>query len=247
MRKKAVVYAALIVMLCLTAVPAFAQVKGALTVQCDVVGARVYLNGEIAGYARPNFSILLTPGQYNLRVSLPGYSDYETTINMTSNPKIINVSLRSPQPQPQQYNLGIKSNVRGAEVYINDRRTGQTPFQGTLPAGTYSVRLSAPGFIDAYGTINLQNNQTISLNMQPSMINVAIRVGDSSFIRNIYNWDNQIKVYVDGERVSGVSFQVAPGTHTIRVESGIFRIERSVDFSLASGNSRTLTLRLELD
>lgn len=243
MRKKTIVYAVLIVMLFAAAAPAFAQVKGALTVQCDVIGARVYLNGEIAGYARPNFSILLTPGQYKLRVSMPGYSDYETTINMTSNPKIINVNLRSPQ----QYSLGINANVQGADVYINDRRVGQTPYRDALPAGSYSVRVSAGGYNDAYASVNLQSSQNINLSLQPRMIDVSIQIGESSFIRNIYNWDNQLRVFVDGSRVQGVNFQVTPGRHTIRIETGIFRIERTVDFSLGNGSSRTLTLRLELD
>ncbi|MDY7026768.1 MAG: hypothetical protein SVR04_00570 [Spirochaetota bacterium] len=79
------------------------------------------------------------------------------------------------------------------------------------------------------------------------MIDVSIQIGESSFICNIYNWDNQLRVFVDGNRVQGVNFQVTPGRHTIRIETGIFRIERTVDFSSNNGSSRVLTLRLELD
>ena len=63
---------------------AFAQAKGAFSIVCDLTGARVYLNGELAGYTKPTFSTLLSPGQYSVRVSASGYTDYLTTIQMTS-------------------------------------------------------------------------------------------------------------------------------------------------------------------
>ena len=243
MRKNRIVFVTLALLLVISSFPVFAQIKGALTVKCDVVGARVYLNGEIAGYARPTFVILLKPGHYRLKVSMPGYSDYETTINMTSNPKEVDVRLRAPQ----EFRLSISSNVQGADIYINNNRVGQTPYQGNLTQGDYSVRLSAGGYHDTSTSLSLQNNQSINLNMQPLTVGVNIRVGDESLIRNIYNWENQLKVWVDGNPVQGVNFQVTPGTHRIRVETGIFSLEKDFDFNLKEGNNRALTLRLELN
>lgn len=243
MQKKRLILITLVLLLVIGTLPVFGQVKGALTVKCDVVGARVYLNGEIAGYARPTFAILLKPGQYRLKVSMPGYRDYETTINMTSNPRVVDVRLRAPQ----EYKLSINSNVRGADVYINNNLVGRTPYQGTLTQGNYSVRLSAGGYYDTSTSLTLSNNQSINLNMQPMTVSVNIRIGDESFIRNVYNWDNQLKVWVDGNPVQGVNFQVTPGTHRVRVETGIFSLERNFDFNLKNGNNRTLTLSLELN
>jgi len=243
MKRKALFHTLLIVLFCLSILPSFAQVKGALTIQSDVIGARVYLNGEIAGYARPNFSILLRPGQYDLRVSMPGYSDYTARINMTSNPEIIEVNFRGAQ----SYALEINANVQGAEVYINNRRVGKTPYRSTLPGGRYSIRISAPGYEDASTSLDLRRNQNVTLNLLPPLIDVSIRIDRNSVIRSPRNTDAQLRISVDGERVSGLNFQVTPGTHTILVETGIFRIERRINFSRDDGNSQLLTLRLELD
>ncbi|MFW5710974.1 MAG: PEGA domain-containing protein [Spirochaetia bacterium] len=225
------------------ALPAYSQAKGALTIQTDVIGARVYLNGEIAGYARPNFSILLTPGTYQVRVSMPGRGEYKTTIEMTSNAKILEVNLSSPH----NYRLAVDANVRGADVYVDNKLVGQTPYSGSHPADTYRVEVSAGGYRDSSSRVELDRNRTVTFNLQPSRIQVRIELADSIISRKVHNWDKRLRVYVDGNRINGVEFRVSPGTHTIRVDAGLLTVEKDIVFDSDQGRRQTLTLSLDLE
>lgn len=242
MRKTLLTISIIALLLIGLALPAYSQAKGALTIQTDVIGARVYLNGEIAGYARPNFSILLTPGTYQVRVSMPGRGEYKTTIEMTSNAKILEVNLSSSR----NYKLAVDANVRGADVYVDNQLVGQTPYSGSHPADTYRIEVSAGGYRDSSARVELDRNRTVNFNLQPSRIRVSIELADSTRSRNVHNWDKQLRVYVDGDRINGVEFQVSPGTHTIRVDAGFFSVEKEIVFDTDQGRRQTLTLGLDL-
>ncbi len=223
--------------------PVYSQAKGALTIQTDVIGARVYLNGEIAGYARPNFSMLLTPGTYQVRVSMPGRGEYNTTVEMTSNAKILKVNLNSPR----SYQLSVDANVRGADVFVDNKLVGQTPYRGSFPADTYRVEVSTGGYRESSTRVELDKNRSVNFTLQASTIQVVIRLGNSTSTRNKHNWDKQLRVYVDENRINGIEFQVSPGVHTIRVEAGLLSVEKNIDFDPDRGRRQTLTLNLNLD
>ena len=48
-----VLYLLLAPFLAASVAPAFAQARGASSILCNVTGARVYLNGKLAGYNKP--------------------------------------------------------------------------------------------------------------------------------------------------------------------------------------------------
>jgi len=86
MKRKIVLFLLLAAFLATGLVPAFAQARGAFSIICNVTGARVYLNGELAGYTKPTFSALLKPGTYRVRITMERYQPFETVINMSSGP-----------------------------------------------------------------------------------------------------------------------------------------------------------------
>lgn len=242
MRKALFTFIVILTLLMTVTLPVYSQVKGALTIQTDVIGARIYLNDEIAGYARPNFSILLTPGTYQVRVSMPGRGEYNTTIEMTSNAKILQVNLNSPR----SYQLSVDANVRGADVYVDNTLVGHTPYSGTFPADTYRVEVSTGGYRDSSARVELDRNRSVNFTLQPSTIQVFIELGNSTITRN-NNWEKQLRVYVDGNRINGVEFQVSPGIHTIRIEAGLLSVEKNITIDPDRGRRQALTLSLNLD
>lgn len=242
MRKALFTFIVILTLLMTVTLPVYSQVKGALTIQTDVIGARIYLNDEIAGYARPNFSILLTPGTYQVRVSMPGRGEYNTTIEMTSNAKILQVNLNSPR----SYQLSVDANVRGADVYVDNTLVGHTPYSGTFPADTYRVEVSTGGYRDSSARVALDRNRSVNFTLQPSTIQVFIELGNSTITRN-NNWEKQLRVYVDGNRINGVEFQVSPGIHTIRIEAGLLSVEKNITIDPDRGRRQALTLSLNLD
>lgn len=58
---------------------------GSLTVETSPKDAGIFLNGENTGKKTPAKISFLLPGQYHLRISKPGYYDWEKTITIESN------------------------------------------------------------------------------------------------------------------------------------------------------------------
>jgi hypothetical protein len=174
----------------------FAQNKGALTIQCNVTGAKVYISGRLAGYTTPNFSQLLNAGSYQIRVVKSGLPEFSTTVNMNGQPVILNVVLGAQQPQPVpeqpkpvpqpqpipqpqvlQHSLSVDSNVRGAEVYINGNSAGRTPFSGKLPEGSYNVMVRSPGYIDFNQNVVVRGNTHVNAVLQGMSYQLNVDTG----------------------------------------------------------------------
>jgi len=64
----------------------FAQAKTSLNIQSNQVGARVYINDNLAGYTSPSFSTLVAPGLYRIRVSKDGFPEFKTTVVIGQSP-----------------------------------------------------------------------------------------------------------------------------------------------------------------
>lgn len=213
MLKTAFAVAALLLMA--GAPQAFAQAKGAFSIDCDVTGARVYLNGELAGYTKPTFSALLSPGPYSVRVSAPGYQDYTTTIQMTARALNLRVRLRTaPQPPQARHTVVITCNVPRAQVYINGERVGTAPVRVQLQAGSYSLKVSAPGHADLNEVIAVRADMTYSAVLQGRQHRLSVTA-------NVVG----ARVYVDGALVGTTPFEgeFAPGTHEVRLSAPGFQ------------------------
>jgi len=285
--------------------PLFAQSKGALSILCNITGARVYLNGELAGYTKPNFSVLLLPGRYTVRVAMERYKPFETVIQMTSNPLTLNVMLEpesaGPPPgarfnltvtsnvagaqvylnnapvgaaplslqvqrgsysvrvsapgyqdylasvnvsghtavnavlQSQLLQLTVNSNIVGAQVFINNSLVGSTPYTGSYAAGSYAVRVSAPGYAEAAAVINLSRSETLNLILQPAFISVQVNIPQAYLNPQPGNPLAQIRLFVDGQPQHSFSFSLPAGRHNIRITSG--GLSFAADYDFAPGRS----------
>jgi len=219
------------------AAPVFAQTKGAFSIVCDVTGARVYLNGDLAGYTKPTFSALLSPGQYSVRVSAEGYRDYVTTIQMTAKPLNLNVEFRSVSTPSARHTVVITCNVNGAQVYINNGLAGTAPVRLALQSGSYSLRVSAPGYSDLNDVIVVRGNTSYNALLQGRQFRLSITA-------NVVG----AQVYVDNALVGNTPYsgQFAPGTHTVRLSAPGFQ-EASTTVSLARDESIAFVLQQDRD
>ena len=227
----------------ISAMAAVAQGKGALTIQCNVSGAQVYLDGKLVGNTAPNFSIILPARSYSLKVSKSGYQDFATTVNLPTSGTTIQVSLLArgqiqapqqvqqpqqvpqsqqipqpqPVPQPVQSFLSVNANAPGADVYLNGNRAGQTPFSAQLVPGTYNLVVRAPGYNDY--------NQTVVVN-GPTQINAMLTAIQAtlSVNANVPGAD----IYLNGNRAGQTPFsaQLVPGTYSL-----VVRVSGYNDFS----------------
>ncbi|PYE55805.1 PEGA domain-containing protein [Deinococcus yavapaiensis] len=72
----------------------------------------------------------------------------------------------APQAPARTGSITVNTNVPGATVYINDREVGDSGSTfPNLAAGTYRVRISAPGYTDINQTVTVRAGVTVNVNV----------------------------------------------------------------------------------
>jgi hypothetical protein len=236
MKKKSLVLLALAALLLLGSFPLFAQAKGALSILCNVTGARVYLNGELAGYTKPTFSALLKPGQYTVKVTMDRYRSFNTVIQMTANPLTLNVLLEpegATQPVLTRFTLTVTTNVAGAQVYLNNTPVGVAPLSLQVERGSYSVRVSAAGYQDYLAAVSVNGTTAVNAVLQSSLLQLTVNC-------NLVG----AQVYINNNLVGTTPHtgSYAPGGYAVRVVAPGYA-EASTVVNLS--RSETLTLILQ--
>ncbi len=211
-------------------------VKYALAVSANVGGAQVYLNNAPVGQAPVTLTV--DAGTYAIRVTAPGYQDYSTVLAVNSN------TSHNAVLQSQMLQLTVNANVAGAQLYINNALAGALPFASQLMPGTYNLRATAPGYIDASATINLTRNDTVTLNLQGGMATVNITFNPAILDPQNKNALAQVKLIVDGRPVHGFSLRLPTGKHNIRISSGGLSV--ADDYDLVGGQTYTIEPMLGL-
>jgi hypothetical protein len=117
-----------------------------LTVNCNLVGAQVFVNNSLVGTTPYTGSY--TPGSYAVRVVAPGYSEASTVVNLTRNetlnlvlqPSFISVQVSIPQAylNPQHGNP-----LAQVKVFVDGQFYNSFSFN--LPAGRHNIRISSGG------------------------------------------------------------------------------------------------------
>lgn len=200
-----------------------------LTVQSNITGADVYINGVLAG--RTPFSGLFPAGSYTVVVKSAGYKDFTQGIRISGN-AVINAILAGGSM------LQVNANVSGAEVYLNGSLAGTTPYTASLPDGNYTVTVRAPGYNDFTQTVNLRGSATVNATLNPAMVPL-----------NLGNLFPGAEIFLNGLKVGAAPSsgpfitQVAPGTYTLTIRAAGF-VEFSIQITVGpSGYNYTPVLQ----
>ena len=103
--------------------------------------ATVYLNGEFVG-STPYTNDKIPVGSHNLVIKKKGYSDISETISIS----LDNLTLIA-KDLVAAGKLIVNSEPAGADVLINDKTVGKTPFTSTqLGIGDYTITITKSGF-----------------------------------------------------------------------------------------------------
>ncbi len=235
-----------------------AQVKTSLFIQCNQVGAGVYLNDDLVGHTSPNFSALVFPGRYAIKVLKEGFPEFRTTIIIGESPVTILATLGTsaplgwPQPtQPWLFHpvnmsqLSIDANIAGARVYLNGAFAGTTPFFSSLNPGTYSIKVSLEGYEDYESTMRLSDWHQIHtlLIPLPRHVDYEIKIPDHSTLKGKKPIQfGDLEIYLDGKRLHSAFGTTSAGTHRITLVSRDISLENS--FELSPGSRATIELFL---
>ncbi len=218
-----------------TPTPPPAVVNYTLSVNANVTGADVFINGIQAG--KTPFSGQVSRGSYNVVVRAPGYNDFSQAVSVTG-AAVVNATLN-----PVAVPLNLGKLFPGAEIFLNGTRIGVasgSPFIAQVAPGTYTLTVRAGGFMDFSVQINVgPGGFSYTPALQPMMASYTLQIPASMTNPAMKGnpW-SQIQLYIDGAAQKDFKGQVQPGRHTLRMVSGAFQIEFVYDFE--SGKSYTI-------
>jgi hypothetical protein len=140
----------------------------------------------------------------------------------------------------RSHRLSVEANVDGAAIYVDGRRRGTGNVRLRLRPGRHSIRVSAEGYLDFRTTLNLHSNETVRVPLEPSEATVRIELAEQFRNPSLSREEivEELEIYLDDERKRGLSFEVEPGRHQLRLSSGAFTLEKRI--MVAPGDTRTV-------
>lgn len=199
---------------------ALAPANYRLTITANVQNPLIYVDGaKIQGN-----TATVSAGIHTVQVEAQGYQAYSAQVNISGNMTLpINLTLA-------QYQLTVTaSNIRGAQVQIDGKAVGVTPLVTQLPPGVYTVTITAPGYIPYSERVTLNKPVDVYTALQiDKLATVTCILPPGSVLGERGNSRSRVDIYVDGISQTTNKFQVSAGMHTIRIESGLFSLEQTI-------------------
>ena len=231
---------------------------GELEVTSNPSGAEVWLNGRRVG--RTPFSDAgLTPDTYRLRLTLAGYKDYRETVQLQAGRRLARTAQLIPLPKPPLQQLAeknptlpptttrstipqtgsaeITSVPPDAEVWLDQRKVGSTPYKAdALSPGTHSVVLKKSGYADYSTTLQVEPGKRADVVGQlkplPGQLRILVKPYGSIFIDGRLHKNDWEFVY---------PVELTAGNHTVKaVHPTLGEWEKSV--SVPPGQTRDLVI-----
>ncbi|MAF34291.1 hypothetical protein CMO91_00425 [Candidatus Woesearchaeota archaeon] len=220
--------------------------------QTPLNGADVVVAGQTKQTVGGRADFSLANGTYDILVSKAGFQTGRATVNLQGN---LDVTFQLRPVAPVQHTLtflitdGQTSNpISGATVTAGGQsRTtnaaGVASF--VLTAATYTYTIRAASFLDATGTVNLNQDTTVAVALQrtpPGTFNLGVIVVDEPTQTPL----NGVDVVVAGQTKQTVGgradFSLTPGTYDILASKAGFQTGR-VTVNLQSNQDVTIQIR----
>jgi formylglycine-generating enzyme required for sulfatase activity len=114
-------------------------IYGSLDVMTVPAGADIMLDGKAYGTTPGTIAKLLI-GEYNVQISLPGYSTLSKTVTVNEGK-----STELSETLLKGCLVTINSSPRGAVLFVDNAEVGVTPFKGNFPFGSHTLRIEKNG------------------------------------------------------------------------------------------------------
>ncbi|MFA7204490.1 MAG: PEGA domain-containing protein, partial [Candidatus Caldatribacteriota bacterium] len=141
--------------------------NGSLSINSNPKGAAVYLDNDFKGNTPLDIKNLET-GQYNLKMILAGYEDWNSTVVVLPVLTVrISADLVPSQKKVEEFgSISVNSNPQGAKVYLDNNYTGDTPLNiRNVPVGRHNIRVELSGFEDWVTNITVSASQVERISM----------------------------------------------------------------------------------
>jgi hypothetical protein len=142
---------------------------GALSINSNPKGAKVYLDNDYKGETPLELKNVET-GQYSLRITLPGYEDWTSTVVILP---ILTVRISTdltPKEVKEFGAISVNSNPQGARVYLDNAYKGNTPLNiRDITVGRHKIRIMLSGYEEWTSDITVSSSRVarISADLKP--------------------------------------------------------------------------------
>jgi len=211
--------------------------RGRLVVQTDPAGTSVYLNNELKGVSTEALSMLLDPGEYQLRLLKEHYDTLEKTVEVRPGNETREELTLPPKPGL----LAITATPAvGVTINIADKQLTTPVVEAvTLAAGTYAVTASCPGYDPWHGKIQIRpdTNEALKIDMTLKLAELTVKSSPAG-----------AAVTVNGEAQGvttdkGLVLRLPPGTYMVKLSLQNFQ-EYSKQVEMQIDEPQTINQKL---
>ena len=204
---------------------------GTLTAASTPSGAKVYIDGSYEG--NTPFSGSLSPGTYDIKVTMVGYKDHITTATIVAGEETMLSFWMYPVETTGM--LLVSSTPSGAAVYVDEIYAGSAPVMQETGAGTHTVTVSMSGYNDHISSVSVPVGGTASVNavlipvssVTPATVVSTVSTvttspssaGDGSYV--ISSTPGGARVYIDGSVMGTTPMRtgdLSSGQHAIMLK-----------------------------
>ncbi len=192
--------------------------SGSLYVSSTPSNAKIYINEKYYGTTPKSITNLLV-GSYKLRVEKEGYQSSHRDIAIKEKQ-----NLEVYEKLTSGYEVTIKTERNGDEIYIDNRYVGKSPVTKSLSYGTYTVKA-------------VRNGKSVTRNITVKEYggdrNVVLAFEASVRVTSTSKGD---KVYVDGKYmgITPLNLKLSVGKHDVEVKRGKLSDSKSIDVNTST-------------
>lgn len=217
---------------------------GQVTVEVDVEGAKVRVDGVAVGTAP--LTVSLRSGLHFVEAVKVGYAPSRREVSVAGDAQA-EVSFVLEATADGLGQLWVRSELPGAEVLLDGKRVGTTPLTSSIPVvpGEHQVALRREGYRTVSNRVTVGVGATAEVSLEPRPDRAAIAATGS---RLALKGDeaSELVVTLDGERVGlyASPIALAPGPHTILIERWGY-LATEVELEVPKGETLTQVVSLE--
>jgi hypothetical protein len=219
------------------------EARGFVLIESKPPGATVYLDDK------KNAPLGTTPwsgpidGTHKLITVSPGFKEDVTEI--TGNPKEITRVVLALSQQHFLAWLEVRSNVAGADVYLDDRaagNVGRTPFMGNVTPGSHTIIVSKEGFTEDTKKMEMVGGETYKVDTTLDKAPIGfVHISGTSIEGAIVKLDGKVVC-----QVAPCRFQSPDGEHNVSVEKpGLKTYSRQMTIIRATETELSVKLAAE--
>jgi tetratricopeptide (TPR) repeat protein len=141
---------------------------GKLHIETEPTEATVSIDGKQAG-ASP-FTGEIAPGDHLLEASKEGYKTIGQQLSIDRGQHLsLKLAMQPAQAGPVPPLIAVNSDPQGAQLSVDDKLIGPTPFKVRSTPGPHEIKLALEGYVTRTGKINLPDNRDFELRMAISL------------------------------------------------------------------------------